>query len=286
MPDTSTLTVLLVLLAAMVHAGWNALLFAGGDQLTKTQLLVVMYVVVGIILVLFFAQSTVPEILKQSWPWLILSAIGHMLYYLGLGQSYQHRDFSAVYGVIRGVGPIFITIGALLLHGQWPTPAALLAIVVVSGGVFLLKWSGVPADMQRAFPWAILTALGVAFSILADGSGVLQAGDPLGFFGCSLLLGGVGALIVFAFMPLRFSRLPRIEFTKGVAAGLMSVLTYSIGIWAVTVHPFGKIAALRETSVLFGLLYGWLFLKEARSSHRIWGCIAVVLGAGALVWLK
>jgi drug/metabolite transporter (DMT)-like permease len=284
LPDTSTLTVVLVLVAAMVHAGWNALLFAGNDQLAKTQLLVAMYVIVGIVLMFFFAKSTMSEVVSQTWPWLLASAVGYIFYFLGLSQSYRTREFSAVYGVMRGTGPILIAIGALLLHGQRPSPLAFLAIIVVSGGVFLLKWSGSPTAMKRAVPWAVLNALGVALTFLADGSGVQQAGDPLGFFGCALLFGGIGALIVLAFVPMRVGRLPKVEFAKGVVAGLMSVLTYSIGIWAVTVHPFGKVAALRETSVLFGLLYGWLLLGEAQNSYRIWGCVAVVSGAGALAW--
>lgn len=283
--DTSTLAVALVLFAAAMHAGWNALLFAGGDQQSKTRLLVLMYVAVGIVLILS-ANLSLRAILGQSWPWLILSAIGHMFYYLGLSQSYKHRNFSAVYGLMRGVGPIFITVGALLLHRQWPASLAFLAIILVCCGVFLLKWSDRSAEMRRGVPWAILTAGGVALSILADGSGVMRAEDQLGFFGCSLLIGGAGSLVVFATVLPRPARLPKAERVKGAIAGLMSVATYSVGVWAVTVQPFGKIAALRETSVLFGLLYGWIFLKEPQSAIRMWGCLAVAVGAGALVWLK
>lgn len=60
--------------------------------------------------------------------------------------------------------------------------------------------------------------------------------------------------------------------------GLVSLLAYGIIIYAMTASPMGIVSALRETSILFAAILGYLFLGEALTLRKMLGCAVIVAG--------
>src|SRR6185295_13719728 len=64
----------------------------------------------------------------------------------------------------------------------------------------------------------------------------------------------------------------------GLAGGALQLGSYGIAIWAMTVAPIAVVAALRETSVLFGALIAVVVLKEPLRAGRIAAALLIVAG--------
>jgi len=65
---------------------------------------------------------------------------------------------------------------------------------------------------------------------------------------------------------------------SAAAGGLLSLLAYGIIIYAMTAAPMGAVSALRETSVLFAAVLGYLFLGETLTLKKIMACMVIVAG--------
>jgi drug/metabolite transporter (DMT)-like permease len=61
--------------------------------------------------------------------------------------------------------------------------------------------------------------------------------------------------------------------------GLLSLAAYWVVIWAMTVAPASLVAALREGSIVFALLFGVLFLNERLSLVRLAATFTTICGA-------
>lgn len=277
--DTTVLAV--VMAAAALHAGWNALLKIGLDRYLTASLIQIGAGCVALPALPFFDLP-----LAGAWPYIAVSALLHIGYNLFLSRAYQHGDLSQVYPLARGSSPLLVALLALLagdaLHlGQW------LGLLVLVAGIWLMAWRGGHADAALNGPLllnALATAACIAGYTLADALGARSNGDAIGY---ALWLFGVNGLVAAALITLR--RGPRIflqlgpHWRGGLGGGAMSMLAYSLVIWATTQAPVALVSALRETSVLFALLIGWLFLREAMPPLRLLACAVI---AGGVVLMK
>ena len=75
----------------------------------------------------------------------------------------------------------------------------------------------------------------------------------------------------------------RTGWRSQLLAGSASVLAYALVLAAARISPLGLVSALRETSVLFGALGGWLILKEAMGAKRLRGAVLIAAGIVTLV---
>ncbi|WP_394559605.1 EamA family transporter [Aquipseudomonas alcaligenes] len=278
--DTTVFAV--VMAAAALHAGWNALLKIGLDRYLTASLIQIGAACVALPALPFF---DVP--LAAAWPCIAISALLHIGYNIFLARAYQHGDLSQVYPIARGSSPLLVALLALLagdaLHaGQW------LGLLVLVGGIWLMAWRGGSAGSSLNGPLlfnALATAACIAGYTLADALGARSNGDAIGYALWLFLVNGVVATTVIA-----LRRGPRIflqlgpHWRGGLGGGAMSMLAYSLVIWATTQAPVAMVSALRETSVLFALLIGWLFLKESMPALRLLAC-AVILAGVALMKL-
>lgn len=265
--------ILLVLFAALLHAGWNALLRSGDDRLWSMTVMCLAVAVASVIAALFMAPPA-----ATSWGYAVLSAVLHVGYNLCLVRSYRAGDFGQTYPIARGCSPILVTVGAALFAGERMEAGALLGIALVSGGIICLAFRGRRLQVP-SLPYALGTGCFIAAYSVADGIGVRLSGAPMAYTAWMSALWGL--LMPAVYVSLRGMRslvAARPGFATAFAGGLVSLLAYGIIIYAMSGAPMGAVSALRETSVLFAALIGILFLGESLSLPRLLACAAIAAG--------
>ncbi len=285
---TLSLTVTLAVLAAAVtHAAWNAIAHGIKDQTLAFALIGVGGATVSIPLVIVAAFPR-----SASWPYLLASVGIHIFYNLLLMQCYRLGEFSQVYPLARGVSPLVVTILAAIFVHEHLALWQVAGVVVVSAGLAFLVFAGsraragrsggvVPPGKQSrgAFLAAVGTGLTIAAYTTVDGVGVRASASPVGYIGWLILLESL-CVPLFAVVRRRdvLLRQPRRILASGLLAGGLSVLAYGLVLWAQTKGALAPIAALRETSVIFGAIIGTVVFREPFGRARITATVLVVAG--------
>jgi drug/metabolite transporter (DMT)-like permease len=271
----STGVFLAVLLAAAMHAGWNAVLKVRLEPFIAMTLVTGLAGVIGLP---FLLALGLPR--PEAWPWLLASVAIHLGYYLALSEAYRHADMGQVYPIARGTAPLLTTLASLVLVREPLAPLAAIGIGVLGTGIGLmsLRAKGAQFD-RRAVGFALLTSVIICGYTLVDGIGARIAGDPHAYSAALFVFDAIPLPLYLlwrrgpaAFVPMRRFLLP------GFAGGAMSLGAYWIAIWAMTVAPIALVAALRETSVLFATLIAVVLLKEPIVPAR--GIAALLIVAG------
>ncbi len=283
---------LAVLVAAVTHATWNAIAHGIKDQTLAFALIGVGGIVIGIPLVIAAAMPR-----ADCWPYLLGSVAIHVFYNLLLMRCYRLGEFGQVYPLARGTSPLVVTIlAAIFVHEHLALPQVA-GVLVVSAGLAVLVLAGrrprlagesggvVPPGMQRAaFLAAVGTGLTIAAYTTVDGVGVRLSASPVGYIGWLMVLESL-CVPTFALVRRRdvvLKQRPRI-LLAGLTAGALSVLAYGLVLWAQTRGALAPIAALRETSVIFGAIIATLVFREPFGRTRI---AATVLVAAGIVLLN
>ncbi|RCV51078.1 EamA family transporter [Marinitenerispora sediminis] len=272
----SPLAVLAVLCAAALHASWNAIAHAVTDRLAGFTVLVGTAAVCGALLVPF---TGLPD--PAAWPYLVASAALHVLYHLALMASYRTGDFGQVYPLARGTSPWVVALVAVLLLGEEMSGSSLFAVLVISAGLTALVFAGGrPGRAQApALLAALATGLLIAAYTVVDGLGVRVWDDPVGYIAWLMLLQGppFAAVAVLA----RRRALPgalRPVWRVGVVGGVLATLSYGLVLWAQTFGVLAGVAALRESSIVFGAVIGTVLFGERFGRVRVVSAVAVALG--------
>jgi len=268
--------VALVLLAALFHAGWNAVVKVGGDRLVV--IAVVNTVGAGVALL---ALPFVPVPAPAAWPWLGASLLLHTLYYYCLVRQYRVGDLSHVYPLSRGLSPLLVAAGAALVAGETMPAMALAGLGLSSAGIVSLAFAGGPPWRHDARPalYAGATAVVIAAYTLVDGMGVRRSGDVAGYVAWLFVLDGVPITVIAWRRRGRELRgiLAR-EWRKSLFGGSLAVIAYGLVIWAMSLGPMAQVSALRETSVIFAALIGVVLLRESFGVRRVMAALLVVVG--------
>ncbi|QPC91865.1 DMT family transporter [Mesorhizobium sp. INR15] len=264
----------LALFAAILHASWNAFLRTGADRLWIVTVMSFSSTVVAIPVV-FLTPLPVPS----AWPYVVLSACLQVGYSFFLVAAYRYGELGQVYPIVRGSVPLLVTLGGLVFAGQYLGPWQAAGIVLVAVGIMSLS-----LGKRRAATPSILFALATGAVIAAyatvDAIGVRQAGHAGAYTAWVLLL--YGALLPASFVLWRGKLTVDIrssETLKALAGGIVALIAYGVVVAAFALGPAGPITALRETSVVFAALIGWLFLGERLTPGRVAACAVVALGA-------
>jgi drug/metabolite transporter (DMT)-like permease len=267
---------LAVLFAALLHAGWNALVKTGLDRFSSILFLGLVQGAIALVLLPFFG---LPE--RAAWPWVLAGSALHSGYKLALIRAYGHGDLSQIYPLSRGSAPLIVAVAGALFLGEAMDLARTAAVAAIGGGIMLMAGRG---GLTRAgIGWALVTAGFTAAYTLADGVGARVAGSPSAFILTMIVLDGLimlgyglaagGRAGLLAMLP---------AWRGGVAAGAMSLGAYWIAMWAFTQAPLAMVAALRETSVLFAMLIAVLVLKETLTPRR-WAAATLIVAGVALM---
>lgn len=275
----SALVLTLVLLAALAHASWNAMLKGRkGDPLAASTGLCVVWALVGWPLTL-----VVPAPAPESWPWLGASVAVHLAYFALLVAAYGRGDLSFVYTIARGVPPMLVAGGAWLAAGERPSPAGLAGVALVAGGVLTIGGGPKTPGARRPLGLALATAVFIAGYTLLDGLGARASAAPVGYLVWLVAL--QGTLFAAGALAWRRGPLAREVWARrgvGVLTGVLSAGGYAVAVWAMTRAPIALVAALRETSVLFAAAIGAIWLREPFGRRRLVAA-ALVAGGVALV---
>ncbi|HEX8363889.1 MAG TPA: EamA family transporter [Allosphingosinicella sp.] len=267
-----------ILFAAVLHAGWNAVVKLGLDRFSSIMLLALVQGAIALALIPFFAP---PD--RAAWPWLLAGSALHSGYKLFLIRAYEQGDLSRVYPVARGTAPLIVAIAGAIFLAEIPSAARGAAILAIAGGILTMAGGG--GLSPRALLWALGTAGFTAAYTLADGVGARLSGSASGFALWLFALDGLAMLLIGLFT--RGGRAIRglaPAWRSGTAAAAMSLGSYWIAIWAFTQAPLATVAALRETSVLFAMLIAAVWLRE-QIGPRGWAAGALILAGIVLMRL-
>ena len=266
-----------VLFAALCHASWNTLLKIRLDPFAANALITVAS---GLIALVALPFAGIPPIV--SWPWVVGSIILHLAYYYGLTEAYRTGDLSQVYPIARGAAPLMTAVISTTVLGEDIGLYGWAGILALVSGVFLLSIRGgrdLTSIDRRAVGFAFFTAMTICGYSLTDGVGARVSGNPHAYAAMLFILDGA-CMAVVALWRRGQSILTeaRIYWKTGIFGGALSVTSYWIAIWAMTVAPIAIVAALRETSVLFAAVISVVILKEALRPARVIAALMIVCG--------
>lgn len=269
---------LAVLCGAALHASWNAIVKAGPDKLLTTIL-----VAAASGLVAAAALPFLPLPAPASWPFLAVSAMVQVLYFALVAGAYAATDMSRAYPLMRGAAPALVALAGVLLLGEHPGPLALVGVGLISCGVFGMTFAHGGAASRLGTALALANACVIASYTLIDGLGVRRSGAAISYAMWLFLLNAL-PLVGWALLARRraFLAYARRWWPLGLAGGLGNLGSYGLALWAMTQAPVAVVAALRETSILFGLAIAGLFLRERIGPARIAAAAMIVAGAAAL----
>jgi phosphonate utilization associated putative membrane protein len=283
-----TSVVLAVLVGAMLHASWNALVKSSGDKQLDIALVHFLGAVVSLPLLWLVGLPPV-----EAWPYLAGSLAIHVAYYVTLNGAYQHGELGTTYPIMRGSAPMLVALGSSTVLGESLTLTAWLGVAAVTVGVLMVGLSR-PAQAlhhHRAIFFALANALVIAGYTFVDGSGVritVAGGQTAASYVVLLfVLDGIPyPALVFAQRSAEGRRAiaayARKRWPLATLGGLASLGSYWIALWAMTRAPVAAVSALRETSVLFATALSVLVLKEHFGLQRAAGAVVIVAGVVAL----
>ncbi len=272
---------LAILGAALLHAGWNALVRVGSAKVTTMLILTLVQGGIGLAISL---GRAFPD--ADVWPWLAASGVFHAGYKLFLAFAYEQGDLSRVYPVARGAAPmIVLAVGALILNEELEA-AEVLAVLVLGCGILSMGWGAIlSGESRKLLPLALASAAMTAGYSIVDGLGARALGDATTYVAWLFFLDAAlfTPLVVVLRGPAVLRAAPRTWMLGGTAA-LFSYGAYAVVVWAMTVAPIPLVTALRETSILFAVLIGWLIFKEPLGRGKALAS-AMILGGVVLMRL-
>src|SRR5262245_43245 len=268
-----------------MHATWNAILKSDqSDRLATFGVIMTTGTVMGLVAVPFL-----PWIEPAAWKYLVASVLIHVLYYIFLLKAYSYGDLSHTYPIARGLGPLLVALVSGRFIGKHLRTQDIFGVLLLSGGLIALAVplkSAAPRPGGRhglATLFAVLTGVTIAGYIIADGLGVRAAGPTfqhrLSYIAWLCVVEGPWLLVLaVALRPRAVFVHLRKNWWRGVIGGVIANTGYGIAIYALVLGPMAHVAALRETSVLFGALMGTLLLGEPFGVRRVAAAAVIVIG--------
>ena len=277
--DSDLLPIALGLFSAVTLAVANVTVKRGGDILASR---IMMALCAAAVLVPFAFFVPLPT--REVWAALGVSLIAHFFYQSCMIRALHRGDLSLVFPIMRGLSPIITAAFAFLFLGEGLPPLAIAGLIIATGAVI---YFGMPTagGSLRAHPdkmalfWAVGTAVGIALYSVADARGVRLAENPFTYIVWLFLLDPIGVTVVGA-----VTRGPRIfemfrtHWHFGLIAGVLSTLSFGSALLAMDMTEVARIAALRETAVVFAALLAWWFLKEGFGLRRTIAAAILALG--------
>jgi len=266
----------IIMLGAALHATWNAVVKGGDDKLLTTCMIASIASLI--------ASATIPFLelpAKESWPFIGASVILQVVYFVLVASTYRIADMSQTYPIMRGTAPLLVATASVGLLSESLSSFAWLGIAVICIGI--LSMAAAPSIGQRkGLLLALVNAAVIAGYTLIDGVGVRKSDAPAAYTLWIFLLTGIAfALWACAVRRREFCRYLARHWRPGVIGGFGTVVSYGLALWAMTAAPIATVSALRETSILFGVVISALVLKEQLTRRRI--VAACIIAGGAMV---
>jgi drug/metabolite transporter (DMT)-like permease len=276
----SLAALLLISVAAALHTGWNFAVKQVADKHVFTWLALVFGTLVYLPLLL---QGW--PIAAGIWPYAIVSALMEAAYFIALIHAYDRGDFSLVYPIARGAAPAFLATWGALFLGESPHPIGIAGLVVLLIGLLVVGGGSWWAQRHTASLRAggIRAAVGVALCIsiysAIDGLAMrLMAPAPYAELVFGLTAGLVTPPVLARYGYKAAVDVWRMHWKDIIGVGILMLLTYMLVLQAYALARVSYVGALREVSIVFAALAGWLWLKEGFGAVRTIGAILIVGG--------
>lgn len=266
--------VALVLLAGLLHALWNAMAKGITSQSTSFAL-----INAGIAVVSWIALPFVGIPRAAAWPFVAASVACHVGYELFLMGSYRRANFSRAYPIARGVAPLLVSLGGLVFANEHLGLKGIGGIVLIVVGVISLAYVRNASKLDRVgVDWALATGAAIAVYTVVDGIGVRRSHDALRYAVVLFALQStVWVITVLLRRGWRWSDQPA-TISIGLLAGVLSLIAYTVVLYAQTRAPLGIVSALRETGVVWAAVIGVVFFKEGKARAIMVPAFVVVAG--------
>jgi len=266
----------LILVSGLTHAVVNAILKAGRDKISGRAL------IDGFSALLVLPAAFFVPLPQHAWAWLAASWLAHGLYLIALIKSFEQSDLTVAYPIARGLAPVLTAVGAVAIFGEPISLAVIVGIGAIASGVLFIGASH--ALKKGALGWAMLTGTCIAAYTVIDAQGVRAAPSAASYIVWVFLMLGSGIGAFFAFWRGRgFFRAASEQWRPGLVAGALSILTYGLALIAFRLGATPRLAALRETSIVFATAIAVLFLHERLTRKRAAGVLAIAIGAVVLI---
>jgi drug/metabolite transporter (DMT)-like permease len=266
---------LAVLAAAFLHALWNALIKLGTSKVGTMVILSVIEVPIGLAVL-----SVAPPMNPAAFPWVLAAGCTHFAYKFFLTYAYDRGDLSRVYPIARGAAPMIVALVGGFFLADAISARQYLAIAVLGGGILMMARGVLDhGEDRRLLPFALGSACATATYTMIDGIGGRVSGAPGAYVAWVFVADGL--IFSLGMLALRgVSVLPRDgrAWALGSLASIASYGAYAVSIWAMTLAPIAVVAALRETSILFAVLIGWLIFGERMDRGKAMAAAVIVAG--------
>lgn len=275
-------SLLLLLLAALLHALANLLMKQSKDKIAFTWWMLGTFCVLGLP-VLFF----IPKVQPIGWYVAIASGLLEAIYFFTLTRAYTSGDLSLVYPMARGSAQLFLLLWAVIFLAERPSWIGVCGIAAVITGLYLINlpsihhWSQpLHVFKSTASRWALATGFLISVYSAIDKVGVRYF-HPFIYLFLILLVAWI-CLSLQWLIPSRraflISEPQNRRWIAIIAAALFGTLGYFLVLAALRISPVSYVGPIREVSVVIGTWIGIEFLGEKGGMLRIAASIIVVIG--------
>ena len=264
---------ILILVSALCHAVWSAIIKSSKNPLSLMGITSVLEVTIFLPL-----TFTVPFPTLEVWYFLIATVIIHVFYRLNVIYSYRYGDLSYIYPISRGSSCLFVAIISILFLSSDISVAGFVGILIVCIGLFLISYSKNLSFNFRGFALAISTAILITAYTLVDGVGVRLSENGFSYIYWLFTLNGIPLLIIGLISKDGLRKRETYTFRSGIAAGVFATSSYAIVVWSMQFIEIAYVSSIREISIVFAAIIGMLFLFEKNAKSRIIPSILIVSG--------
>ncbi len=264
---------ILILVSALCHAVWSAIIKSSKNPLSLMGITSVLEVTIFLPL-----TFTVPFPTLEVWYFLIATVIIHVFYRLNVIYSYRYGDLSYIYPISRGSSCLFVAIISILFLSSDISVAGFVGILIVCIGLFLISYSKNLSFNFRGFALAISTAILITAYTLVDGVGVRLSENGFSYIYWLFTLNGIPLLIIGLISKDGLRKRETYTFRSGIAAGVFATSSYAIVVWSMQFIEIAYVSSIREISIVFATIIGMVFLFERNAKSRIIPSILIVSG--------
>ena len=264
---------ILILVSALCHAVWSAIIKSSKNPLSLMGITSVLEVTIFLPL-----TFTVPFPTLEVWYFLIATVIIHVFYRLNVIYSYRYGDLSYIYPISRGSSCLFVAIISILFLSSDISVAGFVGILIVCIGLFLISYSKNLSFNFRGFALAISTAILITAYTVVDGVGVRLSENGFSYIYWLFTLNGIPLLIIGLISKDGLRKKETYTFRSGIAAGVFATSSYAIVVWSMQFIEIAYVSSIREISIVFAAIIGMLYLFEKNAKSRIIPSILIVSG--------
>ena len=264
---------ILILVSALCHAVWSAIIKSSKNPLSLMGITSILEVTIFLPL-----TFTVPFPTLEVWYFLIATVIIHVFYRLNVIYSYRYGDLSYIYPISRGSSCLFVAIISILFLSSDISVAGFVGILIVCIGLFLISYSKNLSFNFRGFALAISTAILITAYTLVDGVGVRLSENGFSYIYWLFTLNGIPLLIIGLISKDGLRKKETYTFRSGIAAGIFATSSYAIVVWSMQFIEIAYVSSIREISIVFAAIIGMVFLFEKNAKSRIIPSILIVSG--------